>query len=92
MKLKILKKKNRNRFKPTGFGSIRFDCFRTKTSSNWFDSVFLVWLGFFSGLGSVYVFWFQACKIETEPVSFFKILIGFFHGSVFSAFFFIFSV
>jgi hypothetical protein len=92
MKLKLFLKKNRNRFKPTGFGSIRFDCFRTKTGSNWFGSVFLVWLGFFSGLGSVRVFWFQACKIETEPVSFFKILIGFFHGLVFSTFFFVFSV
>jgi hypothetical protein len=28
---------NRNRFKPTGFGSVRF--FRTKTGSNRFDSV-----------------------------------------------------
>jgi hypothetical protein len=37
-------KKNRNRFKPTGFGSVRF--FREKTGSNRFGSVFSVWLGF----------------------------------------------
>jgi hypothetical protein len=43
-KLKF-KKKNRNWFKPTGFGSVRF--FRTKTGSNQFDLVFLVWLRFF---------------------------------------------
>ena len=39
----FFKKKNRNRFKPTGFGSVRF--FRTKTGSNRFGSVFscLAW-------------------------------------------------
>jgi hypothetical protein len=41
----FLKKKNRNRFKPTGFGSVWF--FREKTGSNRFGSVFSVWLGFF---------------------------------------------
>jgi hypothetical protein len=41
-------KPNRNRFKPTGFGSVRF--FREKTGSNWLGSVFSVWLGF----GSVF--------------------------------------
>jgi hypothetical protein len=58
------KKPNRNRFKPTGFGSVRL--FRTKTGSNRFGSVFsgLAWFfqfgsvfsglaRFFSGLGSV---------------------------------------
>jgi hypothetical protein len=41
-----------------GFGSIRF--FRTKTGSNWFDSVFPVWLGlaqfsrFWLSFGSVF--------------------------------------
>jgi len=51
-------KANRNRFKPTDFGSVWF--FRTKTGSNRFGSVFSVWLGFGSvlawfwlGLGSV---------------------------------------
>jgi len=40
---------------------------------------FSVWLGFFwffSGLGSVWFFWFQVYKTETESVGFFKILIG----------------
>jgi hypothetical protein len=56
-KPKFLKKKNRNRVKPTGFGSVRF--FMEKTGSNRFGSVFLgfgsvfsvfpVWLGFFLG-------------------------------------------
>jgi len=48
------KKKNRNRVKPTGFGSVRFGFFRTKTGSNRFGSVFPIlarfsrfWLGFF---------------------------------------------
>jgi hypothetical protein len=52
---------------------------------------FPAWLGFF-GLDSVWFFRFHACK--TEPVGFFKILIGlidFFHGSVFSVIFFQFS-
>jgi hypothetical protein len=40
--------------------------FRTKTGSNRFGSVFLFWLGFFSGLGSVRFFWFQAYKTETN--------------------------
>jgi hypothetical protein len=92
-------KPNRNRFKPTGFGSVRF--FRTKTGSNRFGSFFPVWLGFFgfgsvfSGLGSVRfssVFSVPGLKNRnrTEPVGFFKILIGlidFFHGSVFLIFF-----
>jgi len=64
-----------------------------------FGSVFLdknrfkpVWLVFFrSGFGRF--FQFQAYKTETKPISFFKILIGFFHGSVFSIIFFsVFSV
>jgi len=71
---------------------------------NRFGSVFLVFLCFFrfgsvffsicSGLDSVWFFQFQAYK--TEPVGFFKILIGlidFFHSSVFSiVFFLVFSV
>ena len=44
----IFLKKNRNRVKPTGFGSVRF--FRAKTGL----ACFPVWLGFFSGLGSVF--------------------------------------
>jgi len=83
-KLFFLKKKpNRNRVKPTGFGSVRF--FRAKTSSNRFGSVFLVlarfsrfwlgfsvWLGFFLvfcwfRFGSVRFFQFFGYKTETEP-------------------------
>jgi hypothetical protein len=58
-----------------------------------------VWLGFFrqkpvqtglarffSDLGSVWFFRFQAYKTETELVDFFKILIDFFYGSIFSSF------
>jgi hypothetical protein len=61
-KLFFLKKKpkpNRNRVKPTGFGSVRF--FRVKTGSNrfgsvsGFGSVFSVWLSFFSDFLSVSV-------------------------------------
>jgi hypothetical protein len=68
-KLFFLKKKpNRNRVKPTGFGSVRF--FRAKTGSNRFGSVFSVWLDFFRfgsvlarfgsvffGFGSVFPVW-----------------------------------
>jgi len=63
--LKKKPKPNRNRVKPTGFGSVRF--FRAKTGSNWFGSVFPVlarfsrsWLGF-SGLAWFWLgffFWF----------------------------------
>jgi hypothetical protein len=71
------------------FGPVRF--FRTKTGSNRFDSIFSVLARFFFGLGLIRFFWFQAYKTETEPVCFFKILIGlisFFHGSVFFGYFF----
>ena len=64
-------------FKPTGFGSVFQDKNRFKP----------VWLGFFRfGFCSVWFFRFQAYK--TEPVGFFKILIVFFHNSVFSVIFF----
>jgi hypothetical protein len=38
-------------------------------------------------LNSVWFFQFQAYKTKTEPVGFFKILIDFFHGSIFSIIF-----
>jgi hypothetical protein len=46
----IFFKKNRNRFKPTGFGSVRF--YMTKTGSNWFASVFsgLTWFFWFGSV------------------------------------------
>ena len=108
-KLKFFKK-NRNRFKLTGFGLVRF--FRTKTGSNWFDSIFSVWIGFpvwisfsvwlsFSGLTWFFFVWFRFSFFgfrlikpkpnQTEPIGFFKILIGFFHSSIFSVIFFRFS-
>jgi len=56
---------------------------------------FLFWLGFFfslarffSGLGLVRFFWFQAYKTETEPVGFFKTLVGFFSRFNFFDYFF----
>jgi hypothetical protein len=55
---------------------------------------FPVWLGlarFFVGFGSVRFFRFFVYKTETEPAGFFKNLIGFFFGSVFSVIFFRFS-
>jgi hypothetical protein len=69
----FFEKKNRNRVKPTGFGSVRF--FRAKTSSNQFGSVFPVlarfsrfWLGF-SGLAR---FWLSLARFFS----------GFLSGSV----------
>jgi len=76
-KLTKLKKKNRNRFKSTGFDSV----FWIKTNSTWFVLIFFVWLGFsliwlgFFRFDSVF-FWFQTYKTEIEPVGFFKILIS----------------
>ena len=96
-----LKKKNRNRTEPVqtdwfrfGFlGQNRFGLVLARFFR--FCSVFSVWVGFglvffpiFFGLGSVWCFRFQAYKTETEPVGFFKILIGFFSRFCFSGFFF----
>ena len=79
LKYFFFEKKNRNRVKPTGFGSVRFGFFRAKTGSNRFGSVFSV----FSGFGSVFPVWlgflsvsvrfgfsvfrFFVYKTETEP-------------------------
>jgi hypothetical protein len=70
------------------FGFFFFD-------KNWFKSV---WFGFFGlvrfffpvwiQFGSVRFFQFQAYKIETKPVGFFKILIGFFSRFGFFSYFF----
>jgi hypothetical protein len=54
--LKKKPKPNRNRVKPTGFGSVRFGFFRAKTGSNRFGSVFPV-LARFSRFGSVFPVW-----------------------------------
>jgi hypothetical protein len=73
---------DKNRFKPVWLGF--FGLARIFSDLAWFFPVFF-------GLGSFWFFWFQAYKTKTEPVGFFKILIGFFHGSVFSIIFFLFS-
>ena len=91
-------KPNRNWFKPTGFGSIRFGFLGKKpvqTGLARFFRFFPVWLGFFQ-----FRFGFFGFRLInrnwTNPARFFKILIGligFFHSSVFSIIFFpVFSV
>jgi hypothetical protein len=62
-------KKNWNRFKSTGFSSVWFGFFEQKPVQTGLARFFPIWVRFFQ---------FQAYKTETEPVSFFKILIGFF--------------
>jgi hypothetical protein len=52
-----------------------------------FGLVFSVWLGFF-GFGFGSVFSIPGLKTETEPVGFFKILIGFFSRFGFFGYFF----
>jgi len=66
-------KKNRNRVKPTGFGSVRFGFFRAKTGSNRFGSVFSVLARFFR-FGSVFPVWLGFGSV------FFPFFVGF--GSV----------
>ena len=86
---------DKNRFKPVWlsfFGLAQFF---------WFGLVFSVQLCFGSvcfrfflfGFSSVRFFWFRAYKTKTEPNRsvFFKILVSFFHDSVFSIIFFQFS-
>ena len=95
----LLKKKtkpNRNWFKPTGFGSVRF--FGTKIGSNQFDSVFSG-LALFFWFGSVFLVWvrFVFCGfrlIKPKPnrtgqffQNFNRFNRFFFHGSVFSVIF-----
>ena len=101
----IKKKKIKLRFflKKTETGSnrpvlVRFgSVFKIKTGSNRFGSVLVRFFQFdlvfsrFFGLGSVRFFQFQTYKTETEPVGFFKILIGFFTVGFFRLFFFRFS-
>jgi hypothetical protein len=93
-KLKFFKK-NQNRFKPTGFGSVWFGFLEQKLVQTGLAQFFPVWFGFFdlARFFSVWVrfFRFQGYKIKTELVDFFKILISFFHSSVFQFFFFWFS-
>ena len=87
----FLKKPKPNRTGSNLLVLVRFWFFRTKTGSDRFGSVFLVLTRFFR-FGSVFFclgsVWFGFFGFsETEPVGFFKILIGFFHSSVFQLFF-----
>ena len=88
-KLFFLKKKpkpNRNRVKPTGFGSVRFLGQKPVQTGL---ARFFFW--FFVGFGSVRFFQFFSYK--TEPAGFFKNLIGFFSVRFFRLFFFpVFSI
>jgi hypothetical protein len=94
--LKKKPKPNRNRVKPTGFGSVWFGFFRAKTGSNRFGLVFSVlarfsrfwlgffrfWLGFFR-FGSVFPVWLGFGSVV------FRFFVGFGSvrfGSVFSIF------
>jgi hypothetical protein len=80
-------KPNRNRFKPTGFGSF----FKTKTGSNLFGSVFSGLTRFFLGFFRFRFGFFDFGFIKSNRLVFFKILIGFSHDSVFSVIVFCFS-
>jgi hypothetical protein len=68
-------KKNQNRFKPIGFYSVRFGFLEQKPVETGLARFFQFWLGFF-WFGSFCSVRFQTCKTGTEPVGFFKILIG----------------
>jgi hypothetical protein len=100
-------KPNRNRVKPTGFGSVRFGFCREKTGSNRFGSVFSGLARFFrfgsvlARFGSVFCRFrfgsvFSVFVYKTEPAGFFKNLIGlirFFSVRFFRLFFFpVFSI
>ena len=52
--------KNRNRFKPVGFGLVRF--FRIKTGSTSLARFFLFWLSFF-WFGLVFQVWLGFCLV-----------------------------
>jgi hypothetical protein len=78
----------RNWFKPTGFGSVILGKKPVQTDLLGFFRFGFGLAQFFSGL--VWFFWFQAYKTETEPVDFFKILVGFFSRFGFFSYFFLF--
>ena len=86
--LKKKPKPNRNRVKPTGFGSVRFGVFRAKTGLARF---FRFWLGFgsvFSGFGSVFSVWLGFGSIFPVWLGFFSdfLLVSVRFGSVFLVF------
>jgi len=85
IKLKFKKKKTTE----TGSNrsvSVRF--FRKKPVQTGLARFFQFWLGFFSIWVRFGFFWFQIYKTETEPIGFFKILIGFFSRFNFFSYFF----
>jgi hypothetical protein len=76
-KIKIIKLifflKNRN-WTETGSNrpvSVRF--FRTKTGSNWFGSIFLVWLGFFGLARFFFLIWLGFFPVFFVCVRFFRL-------------------
>jgi hypothetical protein len=77
--LKKKPKPNRNRVKPTGFGSVQF--FREKTGSNRFGSVFRFWLGFL-GFGSVFSVWLGFSGLARFWLGVFPVFCRFQFGSV----------
>jgi len=79
-------KPNRNRVKPTGFGSVQF--FREKTGSNRFGSVFRFWLGFL-GFGSVFSVWLGFSGLARFWLGLAQCFSGFLSVSVRFGFFFI---
>ena len=81
-----LKKKKQNRFKPIIFGLVVW----IKTDLARFFQFGYIFFRFdlvFFGLGSVWFFQFQSYKIKTEPIGFFKFLIG---SNIFFMIFFLF--
>jgi len=98
-------KKNRNRVKPTGFGSVRFGFLGQKSFQTGLARFFRFWLGFlgfgsvFSGFGSVFFglarfFWFGSVfpiwlSFGSVWLDFFLVFFGF--GSVLFFWFFVYK-
>jgi hypothetical protein len=80
--LKKNPKPNRNRVKPTGFGSVRFCFFRAKTGSNRFGSVFSVLAQFFSVLAWFFSVWLGFGSVFPVWLGFFPVFCRFRFGSV----------
>ena len=73
----FFKKKNRNRFKPTGFSSVRFSFLEQKPVWLGFFSLARFWLGFFrfgSVLARFFRFWLGLARFF---VRFFSVRFGF---------------
>jgi len=72
-------KKTETELEPVQTNRFWFSYLRTKTGSNQFGLVFLVWLKFFR---------FGSVIYKIEPVDFKKIIIDFFYSLIFSIIFF----